>query len=511
MIKMHRKKKKTALHPIMSFLILILITIIVSGVLGLLNFSTNYSEINVVRGTVGNATAAVKSLLNLSGLKLIFSQTVSNFATFAPLVNLIIILIGIGIMDKSGFLQSFFTLVTKHTSKYAVTLFLSILAVVAGIAGDIMYIVLIPIYALLYKYSKRNPKAGIILGFAGLTCGSGINIFMNSVSSSLLSYTKLAASTVDLTYKIDSLSWLFVMIFMTIVMSIIISNIIERVIIPRLKKPETDDEEFYLDRKKQRGLLFSLTIGTIYLLIFIYNIIPGLPGSGNLLDYSQNYYIDKLFGYNSFFNQGFVFVITLFFFLLGLFYGLGAKTIKNNQDVCNYLGHSLDDVGKTLVLIFFASAFISIFKATNIGDTVVALVANLLSTTKATGVALIIIAFLLIALVSILAPSPINAWSILSGSMIPTFMNAGMSAEFAQLVFRAANSVTFGITPIMAYFVIYLAFLDKYSDDDNPTTLLDSIKQILPFSGVTALVWIIVLIVLYVTGLPMGIGAVATI
>jgi cation diffusion facilitator family transporter len=64
------------------------------------------------------------------------------------------------------------------------------------------------------------------------------------------------------------------------------------------------------------GLTFSLIVGAIYLLIFIYNIIPGLPFGGNLLDYSQTLYIDKLFGYNSFFNSGFVFVVTFLFFLL---------------------------------------------------------------------------------------------------------------------------------------------------------------------------------------------------
>ena len=46
-------------------------------------------------------------------------------------------------------------------------------------------------------------------------------------------------------------------------------------------------------------------------MIFVYNIIPNAPLGGALLDYSQTLYIDKLFGYNSFFNQGFVFVVTI--------------------------------------------------------------------------------------------------------------------------------------------------------------------------------------------------------
>mgnify|MGYP003289661726 CR=1 FL=1 len=75
-------------------------------------------------------------------------------------------------------------------------------------------------------------------------------------------------------------------------------------------------------KEKKRGLLIAAFFGSIYLLIFIYNIIPGLPFSGNLLDYSQNFYIDKLFGENSLFNKGFIFIITILFTMIGLIAGV---------------------------------------------------------------------------------------------------------------------------------------------------------------------------------------------
>lgn len=506
---MPSRKKRTTLHPIMVFIILIITTILLSGLLGAIGVSANYNSVNTLRGDLDSTNVMVKSLLNLSGLKLIFRTTVSNFASFAPFITLIITLIGIGIMDKSGFLQSFFTLVTKKASKFSVTLVLSFLTIIASIIGDISYIIFIPITALFFKYSKRNPKAGIILAFAGLTCGTGINIFMSSIDASLLEYTRLASFYLDASYSISSFAYLFVMILMSIIMSFTIASITEKFIIPRLGKYEfeEDEEEFYLDKKKKRGLIFSLTIATIYMLVFAYCIIPGLPLSGSLLDNSQTLYIDKLFGYNSFLNQGFVFVITLFFFLCGFFYGIGAKTIKNNRDVCNFLGHSLDGIGKTLVLIFFASTFISIFKATEIGTVLTALIGNFISSANLTGIPLIIITFVLSAMINLLLPSPVTAWSILSGVLVPVFMNAGLSAEFAGLVFRASECVSLGLTPIMAYFVIYLAFLDQYSEDDKPVSFLSSIKQILPYAGVTALIWITILILLYIVGIPLGIGS----
>ena len=154
MKKMARKRNKKPLHPIMTYIVLICVIIVLSGILGLLDVSTNYNVINAIRGNIESTTAAVKSLFNLSGLKTIFSSTVSNFASFAPLSMLIITLIGIGIMDKSGFLQSFFTLLTKKADKFRVTFILALILVFASIAGDIMFIVLIPITALFFKYSK---------------------------------------------------------------------------------------------------------------------------------------------------------------------------------------------------------------------------------------------------------------------------------------------------------------------------------------------------------------------
>ncbi len=504
-----KRKERTILHPIMAFTILIVLTIVLSGILGSLGVSANYNSVNTVRGDLETTTVMVNSLLNLSGLKMIFRTSVSNFASFAPLSMLIITLIGVGIMDKSGFLEAFFSLVTQKTSKFVVTLVLSFITVIASIIGDMSFIILIPICALFFKYGKRNPKAGIIMAFAGLTCGTGISVFLSSIDASLLGYTNLAALSLDATYTINNFAYLFVMILMTIVMSIVIAMITEKVIIPKLGKYEAEDgtEEFYLDKKKKRGLLFSLTVGIIYIVIFAYNIIPGLPLSGKLLDYSQTLYIDKLFGYNSFFNQGFVFVVTMFFFLCGLFYGIGAKTIKNNREVCDYLGHSLDGIGSTLVLIFLASTFISVFKATEIGTVTAASIGNFISSANMTGIPLILISFMLCIVITIILPSPVQSWAILSGVLVPVFMNAGLSAEFSQLLYRASECVAYGLTPLMAYFVIYIAFLSKYSEDDKPISLIEAIKDIMPYGGATALIWISVLILLYVLGIPMGIGA----
>ena len=106
---MQNKKDKVSLNPIMTLMILIGLAILLSGILALLGIgATNPAEGNWV---------AVESLLSLRGIKYIFQSTVANFASFTPLSMLIIILIGIGIMDKSGFLKTTFSLITRKCQK----------------------------------------------------------------------------------------------------------------------------------------------------------------------------------------------------------------------------------------------------------------------------------------------------------------------------------------------------------------------------------------------------------
>ena len=70
--------------------------------------------------------------------------------------------------------------------------------------------------------------------------------------------------------------------------------------------------------KELRGLIIGLGLGIIYTLLVIYMIIPGLPLSGAFLDHSGERYIDMIFGNNSLFAKGFIFIVTFAFFLIGI-------------------------------------------------------------------------------------------------------------------------------------------------------------------------------------------------
>ena len=510
---MNKFKEKMTLNPVMTFLILILITIVLSGFLNLIGFEATYNKIDVATGELTATSESVYSLFSLSGIKYIFSSTVSNFTSFTPLSMLIIVLIGIGIMEKSGFIKTTFTILTKYCKKYTITFWLVFISVISSIAGDLGYVIMIPIAALMFSYGRRNPLIGIVAVYAALTAGSGINMLLTAVDSEMLKYTLANATLIDQNYTLSTFCFFFIMTVAVILVSIIITIITEKISVNNVDKYEFKDDrkELRLGKREYRGLIFSITAGALYLLIFIYNIIPGLPFSGNLLDYSQEFYIDKLFSFDSFFSNGFVFIVTMLFVILGLFYGIGAKTIKNNNDFCEDLTHSLDGTGRTLILIFLGSVLINVFKKSNIGTVLTITLANFIGNSSFSGIVLIVALFIISAISTIVLTGSTSKWAIISTTTIPLFMNSSLSPEFAQVIVRFGECMTIGLTPLLAYFTIYISYLEKYNQQESPISLFRTLKYQIVYSVIVGLVLLALLIGWYLIGIPIGInGFIAT-
>ncbi len=509
---MNKFKEKMTLNPVMTLLILILVAILLSGFLNLIGFEATYNKIDLETGEYIATSESVESLVNLSGIKYIFTSTVSNFSSFTPLSMLIIILIGIGIMEKSGFIKTTFTILTKYCKKYTITFWLIFLSIIMSITGDLGYVIMIPLAALMFSYGRRNPLLGVVSTYAALTCGSALNFFLTSIDSEMLNYTIVNANNIDLNYALGTTTFIFIMAVAVVLISIALTLITEKISTKNVEKYEFKEEkkELRLGKREYRGLIFSISAGALYLLIFIYNIIPGLPFSGNFLDYSQNFYIDKLFSYDSFFSNGFVFIVTIFFVVLGLFYGIGAKTIKNHNDFCEDLTHSLDGTGRTLILILLGSILINVFKKTNIGTVFTITLANILESTSLSGIPLIIALFIISALSTTLLTNPTAKWAIISTTAIPTFMNNSLSPEFAQLIVRFGECATLALTPLLAYFTIYLAYIEKYNQNDESISLFRTLKYQIPYSIATAVILILLVIGWYLIGLPLGINGVIT-
>ena len=158
-----------------------------------------------------------------------------------------------------------------------------------------------------------------------------------------------------------------------------------------------------------------------------------------------------------------------------------------------------------------ASILINVFKATNIGTVLVASLTELLNNTSFSGIPLIILLFLISAVTNIFTPSPTTRWAILAVAAVPTFMNNSMSPAFTQTVFRFSEALTTGLTPFLAYFAVYLGYIEKYNQDEKPVSLFTSLKYQLPYGLLSGALLLVILMIWYLTGLPLGISSSVTI
>ena len=82
-MKKRNLKERITLDPIMTLLVLIVLTIVISGFLSLLGVQVTYNTItDSVTFNYTQSLVSVESLFSLSGLKYIFTTTVSNFVSF---------------------------------------------------------------------------------------------------------------------------------------------------------------------------------------------------------------------------------------------------------------------------------------------------------------------------------------------------------------------------------------------------------------------------------------------
>ena len=95
----------------------------------------------------------------------------------------------------------------------------------------------------------------------------------------------------------------------------------------------------------------------------------------------------------------------------------------------------------------------------------------------------------------------------MSPIMVPMFMQNSLTPEFAQAVFRAADSSIKGMTPLFTYFVILIGFLQIYNKKNNDVvTLTDAMSLVIPYSIGFSILWLLIVLAFYIIGIPIGVG-----
>lgn len=505
------KKVKRSSHPVMFFIYMSLFVIIISGIANALNFQVTYDKLTTIAGEVETTTIAVNSLLSMDGLRFLITSAYDNLVNFVPLGSLLMASIAFGIAYKSGFLKALCSKITKKIPKFVIVFIFSLICIISSVDSNVGYVLLLPLGATLFMSMNRNPIGGLALGFASIASGHGAGLFITSLDYNLSSYTEASAKLLDADYTVSQASNLFFIIVAAVFIASICTFVTEKFIVRKLGRNtiDLDEEELVVEENvEKKGLITSLIATLIILVPIVLMLIPSKQDGfiGLLLDKSQTVYSKMLFSSDALLMYNMVGIVSLIFGIQGFVYGIVTGSIRKIRDLVNFATDYLKTIGGMFVLIFFAAQFIAIVNESNLGLVITGTLSNFIAASEFSFIPLVLLVLLFTMLANFLVTGSIHKWAVIAPNIMPSVMKANITPEFAQLVFRAGDSITNCITPVFSYFVVFIGFIEVYMKNKNDFSIRGCYSVIIPYFAVITVMWILMLVCWYIIGIPIGPG-----
>lgn len=474
-------------HPATLFALLAFVVLLLSSLF-------SYMDLSVIHPGTGKEVL-VYNLLSVEGFHKIITNMITNFTGFAPLGTVLVALLGIGIAEGSGLIGAALRLIVLKSPPRLLTLVIVFSGVMSNTASEVGYVLLVPLAAIIFHAAGRHPLAGLAAAFAGVSGGYSANLLLGTIDPLLAGLSQEAAAIIQPGYMVNPMCNYYFMFASTFFISFLGTWTTEKIVEPRLGKYEgsvAPEEIGAIKPEEKRGLKFALLASLLFTVFLLYGLIPSdgflrNPETGDIL--------------KSPFMSGIVALLFLGSALVGIAYGIGAKTVKSDSDVMSGMAKSMETLGAYIVLVFFAAQFVAYFNWTNIGIVLAVKGAELLKASGFGPIPLMISFIFVSALINLIMGSASAKWAIMAPVFIPMFMLLGYSPEFTQVAYRIGDSVTNIISPMMSYFALIVAFIQRYQKDAGIGTV---VATMLPYSIIFLIGWILLFVAWILLDLPIG-------
>jgi len=443
-------------------------------------------------------TITAQNLFSDENVRRLFTDMAETFADFPPLGLVLVVMLGIGVADKTGLISAALKSFVASVPNVLLTGALIFAGIMSSLAVDAGYVVVIPLGAVLFYGVGRHPLAGLGAAFAGVSAGFSANLLLTSLDPLLASFTEPAAQLIASDYSVPVTGNWWLMIALTPVFIVVGSYVTESIVEPHLgtyTPPDDFDaeevEDGALTETERRGLRWAgIVTGAALLGVVLLSVPEGAP----LAEF------DALI-------ESIVALMVFLFFLPGLTYGIVVGEIEDDSDVADMMADTMADMGAYIVLAFAAAHFIAMFEWSNLGSIIAISGADLLQSVGFTGLPLLFSFILVSALINLFVGSASAKWAIMAPVFVPMLMLAGepgYSPETVQAAYRIGDSFTNILTPLLPYFPLVIIFAQRYDEDAGIGSI---IALMVPYSVSFGVVSIFVFLVWVLLGLPLGPGA----
>lgn len=475
-------------QPVTLFALLMLLVLVASWIFGM-------AGVSAVHPGDGSKIEAV-NLLSAEGIRMIFTEMVDTFAEFPPLGLVLVVMIGIGVAERSGFISAALKQFVNSVPKSLITVSIVTAGMLSSVAADAGYVVLIPLGAAIFASMGRHPIAGLAAAFAGVSGGFGANFIPTGLDPLLAGFTEPAAQILDPAYSVNPLCNWYLMAASVPFVALAGTYVTEKIIEPRLGayKGDYSEKSDKLSKREQSALRWSM-VSVVVLLVL--TVIFSLPAVG--IFYDKTIVDGDPLGplYNSI-----VPLMTVIFFVPGLIYGIITRSITGDKEVAKMTAESMATMGGYIVLAFVAAQFVAYFNWSNLGRIVAIGGANGLESVGFSGIPLLVAFILVSSIINLAIGSASAKWAIMAPIFVPMLMLMGITPETTQAAYRIGDSYSNILTPLLPYFPLVIVFAAKYVKDIGIGTI---ISIMLPYSIAFLIVRIPMFIVWIWLELPLGI------
>lgn len=453
-------------------------------------------------------TVTIEGLLTADGIRYLFTSFVPNFMGFTAMGIILIVMIGVGVAERSGLIAALIRKLVAASSRGALTYIIVFLGIVSSIASDAGYLVLIPLGAAAFLSVGRHPLAGMAAAFAGVAGGFGVNLLVTPTDAVLTEITNESIHLVDPGTSVDLTANLWFGIASTILLTALLGLVTTRTVERRLgtydpsvapdpasgqiqaadEAPDVDPEA------EQRGLRRAgLYLAGALAVILVLTLPPGAPlrdpETGSIIGTSP-------------FMSSLIVIIALLFLAAGLGYGRGAGTVRGNSQVIEAVTKSWASLAGLLLLFLLIAQFIAYFNYSKMPQVAAVKLGDLIERVNLGAGWLLLIAILITLAVGVVLPQAIAKWALLAPIFIPVFLRLGVEPEAVLAAYRVGDSPMNIVTPIMAYFPLIVVFAARY---DRRSGIGTVIALMLPYFLALTVVWTAFFLAWFLLGLPWGI------
>lgn len=464
----------------------------------LLSWALSYIQFDLTDPRNGEPLLIVNQLSG-TAITQFLSALVTNFAHFHPIGVVLVSMLGIGVAEHTGFINTGLRAMLSVTAKWLLTPMIITVGIVSHTAADAGYVLVIPLGGVIFYAAGRHPLAGIAAAFAGVSGGFSANFVPSSLDPMLQGLTQSGAQILDPSVVLNPLNNYFFTAASSILIILLGWFITDRLVEPRLKSQilrEDIDisrsmEPLSPQEKKSLGMaLLAMLAGLVVLLLTALPADSAWRGAGG-----------SLTEFGAPLMTSIVALIFVLFLLPGVVYGVFAGTVQSSRDVIEGMTKAMNTMAYYLVIMFFIAQFIYAFGQSNLGILLALEGAALLKALALPAGLTITGIVVLTGLINLFVGSASAKWALLAPIFVPMLMGLGISPDLAQAAYRVGDSSTNIITPLMPYFPLVVVYCQRYVKSTGIGTVT---AMMLPYSATFIVVWTAFLLLYWTLGLPLG-------